>query len=141
MNDHSIPEGNESSRKNDTSQAGAGSSPGQPPPESASGPQPTSKKAKPAIASESECLAALSKLPGLLVLGLLKPQVANAMRGPYKDLLEHHRHAQQAPANGGIQDDDLLRIVRDHPEFLEMLSGIVTDEQIQLVLKQATDEP
>lgn len=133
MNDMSIPGDSDTSGK-------VGSGP-EPAPDSSSRQQSARQKAKPVIATQEECLAALTKIPGLLLIGLIKPQVANAMRGPYKDVLEHHRRAQQAPAQGGMANDDLLRIARENPEYLGMLSGLLTDEQMQLVLKQATHEP
>jgi hypothetical protein len=133
MNDMSIPAGNDSS-------GNIGSGP-EPSTDSSARAQSASQKAKPVIATKEECLAALTKIPGLLIIGLITPQVANAMRGPYKDILEHHRRAQQVPAQGGMANDDLLEIVRKNPEYLGMLSDLLTEEQIQLVLKQTTNEP
>jgi|GEM_PF-5581621 len=132
MNDISLAAGNDGS-------GNVGSGP-EPSPEGSSGQQSASRKPKPVIATQEECLAALTKIPALLLIGLIKPQVANAMRGPYKDVLDHHRRAQQGPAQGGLANADLLRIVREKPELLGLLSGLLTDEQIQLVLKEATDE-
>jgi hypothetical protein len=131
MNDMSIPAGNDSSGND-------GSGP-EPSTDSSARAQSASQKTKPVIATQEECLAALSKIPGLLLIGLIKPQVANAMRGPYKDVLEHHRRAQQVPAQGGIANDDLLQIVRKNPEYLGMLSDLLTDEQMQFVLEQTTN--
>jgi hypothetical protein len=59
------------------------------------------------VASAEDCLAALSRLPSLIVMGLLKPYQANAIRGVYAEILSHYE--RQGPADcGGVADDALI---------------------------------
>ena len=50
------------------------------------------------IATEEECLAALSRLPALVALGMLTTSQANTVRSIYVSILQHH---QKQPAGTG----------------------------------------
>ena len=138
MNELSLPP-DKSPTQNDA-RSGDGPDP-QPPPGGASAPQqPTGSKPKPVIPSAEECVGKIAQLPGLLFLGLVKPPAANSMRACLNDIVAYHGRQQQASAPGAISDDNLLRILREKPEFITMLHGILSDEQIQFVMAQVKSE-
>lgn len=86
------------------------------------------------IPSAEACLAALAQLPGLVALKYLTPAEANAVRGVYQAILQHHQKARAASIQPGIADADLLEIARANPEILSMLEPLLTDEQMDLIL-------
>ena len=44
-------------------------------------------------------------------------------------------------AQGEIASDDLLRMLSENPQYLELLEPFLSEEQIQMLMKKATDEP
>ncbi len=69
------------------------------------------------VLGKQQCLEGLSHLPGLLATGFLKPPVANSMCGVYRELLQHHQHADHAGAGSTLSQQEviaLLRAIRAH---------------------------
>ena len=91
------------------------------------------------ILDEQQCLAGMSQLLGLLAIGLIKPQTSNAMRGLYHDLLLHYQRSGRDAAKAPLADEDLLAILRENPAMLSMLESLISDEQLQLIMGEATD--
>lgn len=113
----------------------------QPPPDGASAPQqPTGSKAKPVIPTAEECVGKIAQLPGLLFLGLVKPQTANSMRACLNDVVAYRGRQQQASPPGAFSNDELLRVLREKPELINLLDGFLSDEQIQFVMAQVKSE-
>ena len=96
-------------------------------------------RAKPRIASEEECLAGLSQLPGLLTLGVIAPKLADSMRGAFNSILQHYRHQPAGKVTNALDQPRLQEIVRANPELVNLLEPLLTDVQIELLLKQSTD--
>lgn len=91
------------------------------------------------ILDERQCLAGLSQLPGLLAIGLLKPQTSNSMRGVFRDLLQHYQRTGRDAAKSSLANEDVLAILRENPAMLTMLAPLISDEQLQLIMGEATD--
>jgi hypothetical protein len=91
------------------------------------------------VLDQQQCLAGISQLPGMLALGLLKPAVANSMRGALKDLLDHHREDRQQ-ASGTVATDDMIAAIRNNPALLNWFEKMLTDEQFDLVMKAVQEE-
>lgn len=96
-------------------------------------PGPRRRKTNPKIPSAEACLAALAQLPGLVALKYLSPAEANAVRGVYQAILQHHQKSRAASVQPGIADVDLLTIARTNPEMLSMLEPLLSDQQIDLI--------
>ncbi len=94
--------------------------------------------AKRHVASEEECLAALSRIPALILLGMLTTAKANAMRGSYAAILQHYRQ-KQIPTDRGVADDALVDILSRNPEFANMLEPLLSAEQIASILARAKE--
>lgn len=92
------------------------------------------------VLDQQQCLAGISQLPGMLALGLLKPAVANSMRGALKDLLDHHREDRQQ-ASGTVATDDMIAAIRNNPALLNVFEKMLTDEQFDLVMKAVQEDP
>ena len=86
------------------------------------------------ILDQRQCLAGLSRLPGLLAMGVVKPAQANAMRGVFKDLLDHHREDRQQVGKT-LDTDDVVAKVRENPALLNLLAPLLTDEQIDMIME------
>jgi hypothetical protein len=91
------------------------------------------------IASEEECLAALTKLPVLITLGLLTTSQANAIRTTYQSVLAHHRHKQSTAQQQVAVNDDMLSILTQHPELANQFAPLLSDEQIKLLMARAKE--
>jgi hypothetical protein len=92
------------------------------------------------IFGEDDCLRGLSQLPGLVALRLIRPAESNAMRGAYAELLRHHDRSQSTPAAAAINEVDVVETLRAHPELLKTFEPFLTDEQLQMVLKQSPND-
>lgn len=102
--------------------------------------QQSQRRPAPHVADERECLAALTQLPGLVAVGLLKTGPANAIRGVYATLLQHHRSSASQTGGGPAVDDGMLDLLRRHPEMAKLLAPILSDEQLALFMKRAAEE-
>ena len=92
------------------------------------------------ILDEKGCLEALTQLPGMVALGYLKPAQANAIRATYSDLLQHHQRAKAREEDRQTLPDATLReLARKDPQLLNMLGAILTDEQIEMIMKDTKD--
>ena len=91
------------------------------------------------ILSEAQCLAGLSRLPGLLAFNMIKADKSNAMLGAFREILRHHSSAKDPGRNAGIVDDDMLAVLRKNPELFQLLEPLLTDEQIELILNDEQD--
>ena len=53
------------------------------------------------ILAEDQCLAGMSRLPGMLALNIIKPDGSNAMLGAYRAILRHHSSTKDAQCKKG----------------------------------------
>ncbi len=91
------------------------------------------------VATEEECLAALSGLPAMVALGMLSTAKANTIRGTYMAILQHHRQKQAPADRGGVNDDALVDMLSRHPELANLLEPLLSAEQIASILARAKD--
>ena len=90
------------------------------------------------IANVDECLRGLSQLPGLVATGVLSTTKANSMCGVYRTLLQHHRQTENAQQDQRI-NDDLLRMLSDHPKLMSLMEPFLTQGQVESLIIQAKD--
>ncbi|HXT59941.1 MAG TPA: hypothetical protein VN699_14985 [Pirellulales bacterium] len=95
--------------------------------------------AKLPIASEEDCLAALSRLPALNMLGMIDVRQANAYRGIYATILQHGQRRQASPTTA-LDHPGLLDLLRKDPALAGLLEPLFTQEEIARMLSQARDE-
>lgn len=91
------------------------------------------------VASEEECLAALSGLPAMVALGMLSTAKANTIRGTYTAILQFYRQKQTSFDRGGVTDDALVDMLSRHPEMANLLEPLLSAEQIAAILARAKD--
>ncbi len=84
-----------------------------------------------------ECLRAIAQLAGLVAMGLLKPAQANAIRASFREILQHHRQTQVRQDRSVIGDADILDLMAKDASILNMLSPILTDEQVEMIMKRS----
>jgi hypothetical protein len=94
---------------------------------------------KPHVAGEEECLAALSRLPSLVALGLLSTAKANAMRASYMAILQHYRQKQSPAEQASVADYAMLDMLARHPDLANLLEPVLSAEQIASILARAKD--
>ena len=92
------------------------------------------------IYDTNDCLRGLSQLPGLIALKMLRSSDASVMRATYSTIMQHYQHSRSAPAASALSDTDVLEMLRTHPDMLNMFEHLLTDEQLQMIRRQSTDE-
>ena len=99
-----------------------------------------SRRRKPgSVLDENECLAALSELLGLIALKMVLPAQANAMRSVLATILQHYQRSDAARSTSPLSDDNVMAMLRTNPELISMLEPFLTDAQLAMVMKEATD--
>jgi hypothetical protein len=118
-----------------TSHAGGARSPGD---------EPSRRRRAKRTLSPEDCLEALSTLPGLLVTRFLNTSQVNALTKIYNAILQQHRGGP-AGKEQRLPDGDVLEVLRRDPRLCSMLEPLLTDDQIDLIFKQAgnhgTEQP
>jgi hypothetical protein len=97
------------------------------------------RRGRPRIASEENCLAALTQLGSLATLGMLTTAQVNAIRGIYSTLLQYHQRQQSGPARTVGNEQELVRQLRKNPELANLLEPLLTKEQIEMLLRGDMD--
>lgn len=87
----------------------------------------------------NRCLDVMEKLAGAVAAGFLKPAQANVMRATYTELLRNHQRSERRPEGPGIADADIAALLRADPTILAMLEPFLTAEQVELVMRHATE--
>lgn len=100
----------------------------QSPKESLRPPQRSSKKAK--IASEDQCLAAMSNLPALVLQGHVSTAQASVIRAVYGAILSHHERRAAGHAGPGVVPE-LLDLARLNPHLAQLLEPFFSDAQVE----------
>jgi len=86
---------------------------------------------------EEQCLAAIARLAGLVAIGMLKPSQANSIRASFAEILRFHRAAKGAREQQRLEDADLIGLLRTNPELLAMLEPLLTEDQIDMLTREA----
>jgi hypothetical protein len=76
-------------------------------------------------------------MPGLIATGLLPTARANAMRGIYQTMLSNSNDSSAGATV--IADEDLVAVLRAQPELLRLLKPFLTPEQLDLIVREATN--
>jgi hypothetical protein len=97
------------------------------------------RKARAPIASAEDCLAILSRLPSLVTLGLLSTAQANTIRSTCTEILKYHERQQSGPSRTVVNEKDVAKLLRTHPEYAKMLEPLLTDEQIEMLVGGGKD--
>ena len=92
------------------------------------------------IYDEKDCLRGLTQLVILTAMKLVRSNEANAIKGIYSVILQHHQRTKSTRAASQIDDTDVLAMLRTNPEMLNMLEPLLTDEQLQMIRGQCTDD-
>jgi hypothetical protein len=99
-----------------------------------------SKRAKThTVFDERKCLEALSQLPGLVMTGYVRPAQGNVIRSSLEAILRHHRQTDSTRSESAPKDVDLVSILRTHPELVNLFEPLLTDEQLEALMKEAMD--
>lgn len=88
-----------------------------------------------AITDLNECLKALSKLPGLVLMKVVTPAQSNAMCKVYLTLLQHHwRSVGEGPVRVAAKQK-LVELLRQHPEMTEVFAEFLDETDIAAIVK------
>ncbi len=91
------------------------------------------------IPSLEDCLFAFASLAGAVAMGVIKPAQANTIRASYAEILRYHQKNESRNDRNGMADADVMEIMRKDPKMFSMMEPFLTDEQIDLVMKNAKD--
>ena len=86
---------------------------------------------------EEQCLAAIARLAGLVAMGLLTTSKANSIRASFAEILRWHRAAKGSREQQRLEDADLIGLLRTNPELLAMLEPLLTEDQIEMLTREA----
>jgi hypothetical protein len=98
-------------------------------------------RAKQQVLSEEECLAALTQLPKLLLMGLVSTGQASVIRATVNAILQHH--AKRSTAGGaGLSGNDpqLIAALRANPALANFLAPFLSAEDIDAILRQVKED-
>jgi hypothetical protein len=90
--------------------------------------------AKTDVPSEEDCLRAIVHVGRLAALGVFKPSVANSVRNSFRDVLQHHQKKAKA-AEKNLTNDTVIECLRQDPKVLSLLEPLLSQEQIELIVK------
>ncbi len=99
----------------------------------------TGRRKRGEIPSIEDCLAVLKSLAGAVALGLLTPPQAKTIHACYAEILRHHQHHQSHSDRKGVADADVVELLRKDPKIFSVLEPFLTDDQIDLVMKNAKE--
>lgn len=136
---------NEMLEPNQPNEGDQTSAPVKPPSDDQAGPEGAGRERKPRgavrqIASEEECLAALTRLPGLNLARVIDDRQTNAFKGIYVAILQHHARKQASP-RAVLEQPGLIEALRRNPELANLLEPLLSDEQIEALMSQTRDAP
>ncbi len=90
--------------------------------------------AKSSIANIDECLRALTKLPVLVLLGMVTPSQSNAMCRVYLTILQHHWRSAGNDENHVSTKDKLVELLRQNPSMAEAFVGLLDGADIAKIV-------
>ena len=96
------------------------------------------RRAKPPLPTEEGSLAALNALSGMTLMGLVGVPQANAIRGIHATILQHLGRKQGGPEPLRLDEPGLAAIVAKHPELASQLEPLLSDEQIDALMRRAS---
>lgn len=99
------------------------------------------QRKKSQIPDVDACLRALSVIPGLLAMHVITPSHANSMVRVYSTILQHHQGQQRAGTQHVLSSDAIKSLLQKDPTMMSILEPLLTDEQINLILKEVKESP
>ena len=91
------------------------------------------------IASVEDCLAVLTRLGGLVTLGLLGTAEANTIRSTYTEILKYHERQQSGPSRTVVNEKEVAKLLRTHPEYAKLFEPLLSTEQIEELVRGGRD--
>jgi len=82
------------------------------------------------VLSADDCLAAISAIPRLVTMGLLRPSEANAIRAACQTILNHYSQQDAFPNRCAVDRPGLRQALREKPQLANFLVGLLSDEEI-----------
>jgi hypothetical protein len=97
------------------------------------------RRRKSRISSREELMLKLDQLPGLVLLKVITTAEANAITRAVQAQLAEMRSAP--PAGSSPQfGEHIVGILRAHPEMQELFEPLLTDEQVESIMRDVTDD-
>jgi len=84
----------------------------------------------PGVLTVEECLMGLSALQKLIVLGIVTPAQASALRANYQAILNFHCQQDAAPHRRPVDQGGLRQALRDNPQLANFLAGVLSEDDI-----------
>jgi hypothetical protein len=97
------------------------------------------RRRKGRILTADDCRQMLGELPSLITLKLITPAQANAITRTLQTLMSESR-ASQASGPAKVADENLIALLREQPHVLEMIEPMLTDEQVDQIMKGVRDD-
>jgi hypothetical protein len=91
---------------------------------------------KDGIISEEDCVRGIAHVARLVALGVLTPSKANTIRASLRDILQYHRNKSKQ-AEKGVANGDVLDILKKDPQLLSLLEPLLSQSQIDMIMKNA----
>jgi hypothetical protein len=91
------------------------------------------------VMGQRECLEALSRLPGLLMMGIIEPTKSNAICSVLKAILSQHQIEHSKTSGSGLNGFDIIGVLRARPDLMSLLEPLLTDDQLDILTKDAMD--
>jgi hypothetical protein len=92
------------------------------------------------IPTVEEILEMLMRLNGLVTLNLISTSQASVIQRGLRTILDEvHKRAQNGL--GGLPHEVLAEICRRDPRMIDLLAPLLTDDQVQWLMGEATDGP
>jgi hypothetical protein len=98
------------------------------------------RQGRAAIASAEDCLAMLSRLPSLVTLGMISTATANTIRSTCTAILQYYGRQQSGPSRTVVNEKDVAKLLRTHPEYAKLFEHLLTDEQIEILVRGGKDD-
>ena len=89
------------------------------------------------ILTVEQCLQTLSGLPTMVAMGMLTVPKANAIKGFCQVILQRHGRDQTRGTSSALDQEQIVKMVRDNPDLLSLLEPFMSDEQIEAIIKAA----
>ena len=74
-----------------------------------------------------------------MTLGLLGTAQANTIRGVYSEILKYHERQQSGPSRSVVDEKGVAKLLRKQPEFAKLFEPLLTDEQIDMLMRGGKD--
>jgi hypothetical protein len=89
------------------------------------------------FSSKHEILFKLDQLSGLVAIGVVPPAKANSMRSIYHTMLSNLGDSSPVGA-AAVADDDVVKIMQLGPELLKVIQPLLTPDQLNLIIREAS---